>query len=247
LPERELLKPDDPFPFACREGLACFTSCCEDISIFLTPNDVMRLKRGLGVPAKEVLRKYADVYVIKRTGLPIVRLKMGEDAEKRCLLVRPVTGCTVYEDRPWACRMYPLDKVEHGFRLLVDTSRCHGLKEDEPHTVAQWLETQGVPEYEAMDELYSQVTLADPKEMQTDLSPEAVQGLYRLCYDLDELREVLFERGAVEGLPPSERPAPDASDEELLKVALKILNWALVGGLEQGERERLTDRLEKAF
>lgn len=245
--EKTLLKRDDPFPFACVAHLACFTSCCEDISIFLTPNDVMRLKRGLGVSAKEVLTKYADVYVVKRTGLPIVRLQMEDDEERKCLFVRRVKGCVVYNDRPWACRMYPLDKVNEGYRLLVDTSRCHGLAEKEERTVAQWLETQGVPEYEAMDELYSQVTLADPAALKTDLSPDTVKALYRLCYDLDEFREVLFERGAARGFPESERPDPGISDEELLVVALKMLRWALLGDLEEGARGVLISHLEKAL
>ena len=43
---------------------------------------------------------------------PIVVLKMKDVELKRCFFVSE-EGCTVYEDRPWACRMFPLDKGEN--------------------------------------------------------------------------------------------------------------------------------------
>jgi Fe-S-cluster containining protein len=50
----------------------------------------------------------------------MVVLKMNEDNDKRCSFVSE-TGCRVYNDRPWPCRMYPLNMNDDGtFSLIAD-------------------------------------------------------------------------------------------------------------------------------
>jgi len=41
------LGPDDTFKFACHPGISCFNKCCGDVNIFLSPYDVLRMKRRL--------------------------------------------------------------------------------------------------------------------------------------------------------------------------------------------------------
>lgn len=57
-PGLTVLNPQDNFRFACHEGLDCFTRCCRDITIFLTPYDILRLKNGLGISSQKFLRNY---------------------------------------------------------------------------------------------------------------------------------------------------------------------------------------------
>ena len=45
------------FRFNCYPGVSCFTNCCQDITIVLTPYDVLRLKNSLGIPSGEFLDK----------------------------------------------------------------------------------------------------------------------------------------------------------------------------------------------
>jgi hypothetical protein len=53
-----VLSPEDSFRFACHDGLDCFTRCCRDITIFLTPYDILRLKNDLGLSSQEFLREF---------------------------------------------------------------------------------------------------------------------------------------------------------------------------------------------
>ncbi len=55
--ERPRLKLDEDFTFACHKGLECYTSCCRDVTIMLTPYDVLRMKKALGLTSNQFLEK----------------------------------------------------------------------------------------------------------------------------------------------------------------------------------------------
>ena len=46
--DRPLMTWDDAFNFSCKPGIDCFNSCCRDVTIFLNPLDVIRLRKALG-------------------------------------------------------------------------------------------------------------------------------------------------------------------------------------------------------
>ena len=46
LPE---LKPDETFCFDCNPDVPCFNRCCAELTLPLTPYDVLRLRRNLGL------------------------------------------------------------------------------------------------------------------------------------------------------------------------------------------------------
>jgi Fe-S-cluster containining protein len=98
--------------FECRPGISCFTQCCGDVNIFLTPYDVLRLKNALGLSSEDFLAQYTLLPFHPGQMLPVVMLRMREDEGKRCPFVTE-QGCGVYADRPWACRMYPLGSATH--------------------------------------------------------------------------------------------------------------------------------------
>ena len=52
---------DNAFQFNCYPGVTCFTRCCQDVTIVLTPYDVLRLKNSLGISSDEFLDKYTPV------------------------------------------------------------------------------------------------------------------------------------------------------------------------------------------
>ena len=55
LEEHPRLGPNDRFSFACHPGVSCFNVCCGDVNIFLTPYDILRLRRKLGITTDELL------------------------------------------------------------------------------------------------------------------------------------------------------------------------------------------------
>ena len=77
-------------------------------------------------------------------------LKMSDDEEKSCPFLSD-KGCTVYEDRPFSCRAYPLERavarLDDGYGRLVqyfiaNHSHCFGHMESREWTVREWTEDQ---------------------------------------------------------------------------------------------------------
>lgn len=102
------LGPDSKFKFRCHKDISCFTHCCSNVDIMLTPYDVLRLKRRLGMSSGEFLDKYTVVRADKQSSHPYAFLKMQDEAARKCPFVVVPDGCTVYTDRPVSCRYYPV-------------------------------------------------------------------------------------------------------------------------------------------
>lgn len=187
--ERQTLTEDSVFHFFCDPSLPCFTLCCRDVNIYLTPYDVLRLRRALKMGSTEFLARYTRHFLDKTTSIPIVQLEMMPDT-LQCKLVT-ARGCSVYADRPWACRMYPLDIAgrEGVYRTVVESQRCLGLLERKVRTVAEWLSTQDVAPYLEMEKAFHSV-------MPPSFRPGSNVGielgkLLFLAYDLDKFLELL--------------------------------------------------------
>ena len=107
LADKRQLAEGETFGFTCHPGVPCFNSCCADVNIILTPIDVLHLARRLDMNTREFLETHTSNPITKDLQLPIIMLRMKDEENKPCPFVGE-EGCTVYEDRPWACRMYPL-------------------------------------------------------------------------------------------------------------------------------------------
>src|SRR5512147_1995441 len=129
--DKILFTLDEKFKFACHKGLSCYNTCCRDVNIFLTPYDVLRMRRGTGLSSEEFLQRHT-VALLSEEGLPLLVLKMKEDAKKTCPFVAP-DGCSIYQDRPWSCRMYPVFPVssEEKEFLIEEKAACLGFREDQ--------------------------------------------------------------------------------------------------------------------
>ena len=92
------MEADHVFQFNCSPGVTCFTQCCQDVTIVLTPYDILRLKNSLGISSDEFLDKYTIILSKENRLIPMVVLKMNEQ-NKRCPFVTD-NGCSVYADRP---------------------------------------------------------------------------------------------------------------------------------------------------
>ena len=188
-PAEPNLTETSPFHFACHDALPCFTQCCKDVNIYLTPYDVLRLRQTLGIGSSEFLSKYTRNFLAGVANIPVVQLLMDPQS-LTCPFVTE-EGCQVYENRPWACRMFPLDltSTESKFRLISQKERCKGLSERSNVSVGDWLEGQGVREYMEMDREFQSVVPAGFKP-----GAPMNEGLGRvlfLAYDLDRFAELL--------------------------------------------------------
>jgi len=68
------LDPNAPFRFSCSPEAVCFNECCRDLNQALTPYDVLRLKRKLGISSQHFLQQYTRRHAGPGSGLPVVTL-----------------------------------------------------------------------------------------------------------------------------------------------------------------------------
>ena len=234
------LGPQDAFHFACHAGLPCFNRCCADVNIFLSPYDVLRLKRRLGLTSSEFLEAYTLLPVQRGMRTPVVMLRMRDDEAQSCPLLDEA-GCTVYPDRPWPCRMYPVglaaqrDARDGGsdgrFYFLLHDERCCGLGADRAWTVARWLEDQEAGAYDAWGDAFKELTLHPFFESGGVLSPEKLQMLFVACYDLDRFREFVFGSTLLQRFDVDDDLVVEmrGDDEALLRFAFLWLRFSLFG------------------
>lgn len=233
----KVLKPDDKMRFACHEGLSCYTRCCRDVTIFLTPYDILRMKNALGISSEAFLPAYTHAW-IGENGFPAVALKMGDDAEKSCpFLAR--RGCSIYSDRPWSCRIYPLqpestritEKAGKQYYSVMNVPFCLGLWENRTTTVENWLEEQEVPVYAEMEQPFKNITRNPFLSDQAIQNPKIQQMYYMACYDQDRFRRFVFESSFLRQFETdsAEVEAMRADDLALYRFAMKWLEYGLIG------------------
>lgn len=225
------MDPDQAFQFKCGAEVPCFTDCCRDITIVLTPYDVVRLKNALEITSEEFLDQYTIIIPREKRLIPMVVLKMNEDNDKRCSFVGR-DGCSVYNDRPWPCRMYPLNMNDDGtFGLIADPAKCKGLEQPDHARISNWLIGQGVPMYDEMNMLFSQVTAPlQAQELDID-NPKIYQMTFMALYNLDKFREFVFgssflDRFVIDDISIEKLKR---SDVELLKFAFDWIKFGIFG------------------
>jgi Fe-S-cluster containining protein len=240
LAECPRLGPDDTFSFACHPGVTCFNRCCGDVNIFLSPYDVLRMKRALGMTSSEFLEKHAMMPVQKDMKTPVVMLRMNDDESRTCPFLSEA-GCGIYANRPWPCRMYPLGlaaskDTPDGWRgerffFLLREEGCQGFCEARTWTVRQWLADQGVDDYDEWGEAFKELTLHRFFEDGGTLSPEKMHMFFTACYDLDRFRKFVFESTLLERFDVDEDLVEEMrySDEALLRFAFLWLRFSLFG------------------
>jgi Fe-S-cluster containining protein len=234
------LGPDDRFRFACHPGVSCFNKCCSDVNIFLSPYDVLRMKRRLGMSSTDFLERYALLPVQKDMKTPVVALRMNDDEAKTCPFLTD-EGCGIYSDRPWPCRMYPVGLAAQKdtpdgwrgerFYFLMQEDVCKGFDEPQEWSVREWLDAQGVEAYDWWGEGFKELTLHKFFEKGGILSPEKMHMLFTACYDLDNFREFVFGSTLLQRFEVDEDFVEQMrhDDEELLRFAFLWLRFSLFG------------------
>ncbi|MBW1741533.1 MAG: YkgJ family cysteine cluster protein [Deltaproteobacteria bacterium] len=191
------------FKFACHKGMECYTHCCSDLNITLTPYDIIRMKNRLGLTCDQFLAIYTKPEMLVRTRLPVVTLKMLDDDKKSCPFITP-EGCAIYEDRPLSCRYYPLGMAAfreqeiqptgEDFYFMVRESHCLGFQTDKEWTVREWRKDQGVEIYDEINQGWMEFMLRKKSfGFQAELSEESRKMFFMVSSNVDTLRRFIFE------------------------------------------------------
>jgi Fe-S-cluster containining protein len=236
---RRRLVADERFCFGCHRELACFTRCCADVNIFLTPVDVLRLARRNGITTTEFLERFALKPITKDLHLPVILLRMGDDSQRRCPFVSDL-GCAVYEDRPWSCRMYPVGMAIPPARagvapqpvyFLFEDDFCAGHGSPREWTVDAWREDQAVVEREHLESGFREIVSHPWFIGGRQLDPKRIEMFHMAAYDLDSFRRFVFESSFTRRFvtEPSLLETVRGNDDELLRFGFQWLRYALFG------------------
>lgn len=239
-PRAEQFKPliGNEFLFRCYKGVPCFTKCCARLRLILTPYDILRMKNRLGLSSDEFLESYTDTAVEDQHRFPMVKLKMRQDQRQSCPFVTP-KGCTIYEDRPGACRLYPLGRASamvDGHRyarekfFVVAETHCKGFEARKRWTLNEWLKTEGVNEYNAINDQWLKI-LTSSKSLGRHNTVQKYQMFFMASYNLDKFRKFLFESRFFDlfEVDSDSRKELENHDVALMKFGFEWLRFSLFG------------------
>ncbi len=253
---------DSRFNFECGPDLECFTRCCRGINIALTPYDIIRMKKRLDLDSEQFLAIYTKPELLEKTDLPVPILKMLDDEEGQednppCPFVRE-EGCLIYEDRPAACRYYPLgratmrpkdgDKTEEFF-FFVREPHCKGFDREKDWSVKEWRIDQGVEIHDEINAGWNELVVRKrsfPPNIK--ITEPAKRMFYMVCYNLDQFRRFVFESSFLTMNPLDEKTLEiiREDDVELLKIGTTWLTGVLFSqGPMKVDEETAKKRLEK--
>lgn len=229
------------FTFSCHPDISCFTHCCRKLDLFLYPYDILKLKKRLGITSDVFLERHAGVVKGLNPHFPSVMLQMAANEERTCPFL-DANGCTVYEDRPSSCRMYPLeravDRTSDGnrpeeFYFLTSHPYCKGHEEDKEWTVKEWVRDQNLLYYNAMDDLWTEMdTIFSKNPWQGEGHAGPMQRLaFMACYNIDGFREYVNTHDLLSRfrLDKARKRDIKTDDEALLKFGYDWLKLVLTG------------------
>ncbi len=234
LPE---LQQGEIFTFACHEQVPCFNLCCADLTLPLTPYDILRLCRHFNAKSEKILKTYTQIRTFPDTGFPLPLLKMQDGPKESCPFVSPL-GCTIYDDRPGACRTFPLGRgtkldakgqvVERFF--LVQEEHCRGFDSGREWTAEQWLDNQGLEPYNAFNDSYMRL-MAKVIAQGQPINPKLASMVLLCLYQLDRFRQFLVEKNIFSKLELTKNQcqAIMARDEHCLNFAYDWLELVIFG------------------
>jgi len=233
---------NDTFRFSCYPGIACFNRCCADLNQFLTPYDILRLKKRLKLSSGEFLKRYTTHHIGPASGLPVVTLKMLEHENLRCPFVSKA-GCTVYPDRPGSCRIYPLariiqrkpnQRICEEYHIVIKEPHCLGFEESKEWTVREWKQHQAVNLYNEMNDLLMDIISLKNRSGRKRLTHKENELFYLACYDLDRFRDLVFEKRLWEARSVKEEAirALEEDDVALMRFGIEWIKGRLFGPIE---------------
>jgi len=198
------LSGDAVIRFRCHKDIDCFNACCKNIDIMLTPYDIIRLKQRLGITSTAFLRQYTEPFEFGRNSVGGVKYKPKEGTNA-CQFVTD-EGCSVYEDRPTACRYYPVgllstrrqdESFDRASYALVTEDYCHGHFEDRKLTIDEYRQQQGLEDYDELGRPWRQLILKVKSAGPAigNMSRTSLKFFFMACYDMDRFREFVKSEG----------------------------------------------------
>jgi uncharacterized protein len=235
LEEAASLSSEDRFSFACHAGLACFNQCCHKPTIILKPYDIIRLRQRLDISSTEFLERYTIQVREDRSYLPLILLDIDQEERTGCPFLTPA-GCGVYEDRPGACRLFPITQgsslTEEGLMDSYFCKRlefCRGFAGGREWTLARWQADQGLEPVDELNRGWIEIILRTSELAPAAADARAAVLFTMAAYDIDRFRKFVVATRLAEILeiPLNIAVTWQESDAELLRFGYRYIKMVL--------------------
>lgn len=236
----EMCEGNKTIRFRCRKGIACWNACCSNIDISLTPYDILRLKQRLNISSGEFLQQYTVPYEMEPGGIAGVKLRPLENGTA-CRFMT-AEGCGMYEDRPTACRYYPVallsmrrqdEYTDIRSYALVKEDHCLGHNESRELTIDEYRSEQGVEEYDELARGWRQLILKKKSSGPSVGKPSksSLQLFFMVCNDVDRFRSFVVSEGFNELYDLDTEQTVDilGDDTRLMLFGFRFLRQVLFG------------------
>jgi len=246
------LELDDKIKFRCHKDISCWNQCCSKADVSLAPYDIIRMKKNLGIDSSEFLNTYTVPFEIDAHGIPGIKLRTTDDGA--CLFMNE-EGCSVYEDRPTACRYYPsgllsmraLGKsVDEQHFLMIKEPHCKGHDEDRVITIADYRKEQVVEEFDELNRDFYRIILKKKSTGPTIGAPSdmSLQLFFMASYDVDRFRRFVMSDSFknMYTITDEEFATFEKDDIELMKFGFALMKQVLFGEMSIKEREGAHDK-----
>jgi Fe-S-cluster containining protein len=231
------LAPEDTFCFRCHQDVPCLNACCADSNVPLTPYDVVRLRDRLGQGSDSFLAQHTVIETSDELGVRMVHLAMESEDHPLCPFAK-AEGCAVYQDRPSACRTFPLGRSLRAAPdgksaaeeyVLLDPPFCKGFVAGSPEfTATGYVEDQGLEIYHRFNNRYMGLLV----QWQTRGLRAAAQTsdlIFTALYRVDAFAEVIEQQDllAQSGAPERLHDKILSDEPQRLWFAFKFLERML--------------------
>ena len=251
-----MLEQDTEIRFRCHTGISCFNACCRNADVTLTPYDILRLKDRMGGSVSELLKNYTVPFEMDADKVPGVKLRT--DDEGACVFMRE-EGCSVYPDRPTACRYYPVGHLalrpkdsptDEAHFVLIREEHCKGHEEDRRLTIRDYRREQEVEIYDEMNREWYRLILKKKSAGPTVGKPPelSLHLFFMACFDQDRFRRFVLSGSFKDSylLEDAVYRELENDDLALMKFGFRFLKQVLFGEVTIPEREGAwEERLEK--
>ncbi|MBF0470274.1 MAG: YkgJ family cysteine cluster protein [Gammaproteobacteria bacterium] len=252
-----LLTGETKIQFRCHKEIKCFNACCSNIDITLTPYDIIRLKNRLDLDSSTFLKDFTIPFEFEKDGIAGVKLMPVESGTACRFMVDE--GCSVYEDRPTACRYYPVGLVsmrkqdeytDTSSYARVEEDHCLGHQEERQLTINEYRQEQGVEEYDEYARGWRQLILKKKSSGATIGKPTKTSRrlFFMTCYDIDRFRIFVASEGFQNSFDVAEERMAKAltDDVELMQFGFDLMKQVLFGEESIGLKPGILDeRIEK--
>jgi Fe-S-cluster containining protein len=197
------------------------------------------MKNRLELDSEQFLLQYTHSAYRENPYFPSLMLKMAEAQPHPCPFLSD-RGCKIYEDRPYSCRSYPLERAvsrtssANGRQVVYLVAKhpyCHGHQEPHHCKIGDWMHDQEMIRYNQINEWWVEIETilqSNPWGPKGTANP-ALNMTFMACYNIDKFRSFVNESSFLKrfNLPNDRLNEIQSSDMAMMRLGFDWVKFIL--------------------